>query len=278
MLWFGFRAADEALVGGRVDGDGLLSEPVEELAAALRLSAVEPEGELVEVVVEMFLADGALVGSQKPALKQGSNTVDTGHDDMGELAVGPDPCDFVDVAERFNSSVASPAVGLDDRPGFDTRLDKPLKVGSGSTGDPLHADTANAVTVFLGRHGNQRFSRCSTATNAAFPLRFITTYIGLINLDPSRETFPPRTNHCPAKFVQPRPCRLVASKTQDALETQSAHARLLTRHPPHRTEPSPKRLPGPLEDRPRCDGSLAMAGRTLHQIAAPDRPTPLPAA
>ncbi len=46
----------------RVGSDGLL-EAVEEQAAVAGPAAVEAEGELVEVEVELVVADGALVGS-----------------------------------------------------------------------------------------------------------------------------------------------------------------------------------------------------------------------
>jgi hypothetical protein len=45
----------------RVGEEGALDEPVEEQPAVARAAAVEAEGELVEVAVEVLVADGALV-------------------------------------------------------------------------------------------------------------------------------------------------------------------------------------------------------------------------
>ena len=67
-LWFS-GPADEAMVGDGFHCDSLLHETVEELSAALRSSTVESEREFVEVVLEMFMADGTLMGSQQPALE-----------------------------------------------------------------------------------------------------------------------------------------------------------------------------------------------------------------
>ena len=52
-------------------GDGLLHETIEQFAAVPRPPTVEPEGELVEVVVEMRVRHGALMGAKQPALEQG---------------------------------------------------------------------------------------------------------------------------------------------------------------------------------------------------------------
>ena len=62
-------ASDQRLVGRRLDGDGLLNQAVEELASASGLAGVEAEGEFVEVVVEMLVADGSLMRTQYPTLQ-----------------------------------------------------------------------------------------------------------------------------------------------------------------------------------------------------------------
>jgi hypothetical protein len=68
-LWFGFgfgSGVKNPIQGNRFDGYGLLQEAEEELAAALGPPPVESEGELVEVVIEMLVADCSLVGSHQP--------------------------------------------------------------------------------------------------------------------------------------------------------------------------------------------------------------------
>jgi len=69
---------------------GLLEESVEEEAAVTRAAAVEAEGELVEVVVELLRADGALVGAEQPALEQRGDAVDAWHGDVAGVAGRPD--------------------------------------------------------------------------------------------------------------------------------------------------------------------------------------------
>jgi len=72
----------ERLVRVRFDADGLLEQPVEEKSTMVRPAAVEAEGELVQVVVELLVADSALVGAQQPPLEQARDAVDFGHQDM----------------------------------------------------------------------------------------------------------------------------------------------------------------------------------------------------
>ena len=75
ILWFGdflgfCNRVNNHLVSRRIHGYRLLDEPIEEFAAAFGFAAVETEGELVQVVVQMFVAHGALMGAQQPALEQ----------------------------------------------------------------------------------------------------------------------------------------------------------------------------------------------------------------
>ena len=50
--------------------DGLFEEPVKSRPRLRALAAVEPEGELVEVVVEVLVADRVVQGAGEPALEQ----------------------------------------------------------------------------------------------------------------------------------------------------------------------------------------------------------------
>lgn len=54
---------DDGRIGLRGNLYSLLDEAVEELAPAAGRSAIEPEGELVQIVVQVIVADGPLMGS-----------------------------------------------------------------------------------------------------------------------------------------------------------------------------------------------------------------------
>ena len=65
----GFSGSDQGPVGRRFSVGCLLEQTIEEQASGARLSPVESEGELIEVVVQVPGADGSLMGSQQPALR-----------------------------------------------------------------------------------------------------------------------------------------------------------------------------------------------------------------
>ena len=69
------------MVRCRCYGNGLLGEAMEEQSAGLGTSAIEAEGEFVQVVVEMLVLDAALMGSHQPSLEQRGHVMNAGHDD-----------------------------------------------------------------------------------------------------------------------------------------------------------------------------------------------------
>ena len=71
-----------------LDLDGLLQQPVEEHAAAVRVPAVEAKGELVEVEVELADADPAVVRAEEPALEQRGDAVNAGQVDVCGITAG----------------------------------------------------------------------------------------------------------------------------------------------------------------------------------------------
>jgi hypothetical protein len=91
-IWLSVRSsgrfAGERLVGLGLSGQRALQQPVEEQATVARVAAVEAEGELVEVVVELCVADGTLVGAQHPALDQRGDEVHVWQHDMRGVAAG----------------------------------------------------------------------------------------------------------------------------------------------------------------------------------------------
>lgn len=60
---------DHCRVRHRLDGHRLLDQAVEELSPGARGSAIEPKGELVEVVIEMSVAYRPLVGPSNHRFK-----------------------------------------------------------------------------------------------------------------------------------------------------------------------------------------------------------------
>ena len=65
-----FLAAGQTTVGHWVHREGLLHEAEEEQSPMSRRTAVEAEGELVEIVGQLRSLDSALVRSQQPPLQK----------------------------------------------------------------------------------------------------------------------------------------------------------------------------------------------------------------
>ena len=83
----GLRVDHELAVGhgGRCDGE--LHQAEEEHASRARVAAVEAEGELVEVRIEVLGANHALVGAKQPALEQARDAVNARHHDVRRIVL-----------------------------------------------------------------------------------------------------------------------------------------------------------------------------------------------
>ena len=87
-LWFrvGFNSGvKDPSQGNGLDCQRLLHEAEEELAAAFGSPPVESERKLIQVVIEMLVADRPLVGSHQPPFEQGDHAVDPRHQLRGSL-------------------------------------------------------------------------------------------------------------------------------------------------------------------------------------------------
>ena len=251
--------SDQRLVGGRIDGDGLLNEAKEQLAAAARAASVEPEGELVEAVVQMFVRDRAVMGAQQPAFEQRHDLMHMGHELSRRLCVATEHGHLMRVAMMLQRVVAGPAISVHEAVRCDGVLNKRRQAGPGGVEETAQPDAAQSAALDFHRNDNQRLGfRLPPA-----PARVHAPHIGLVHFDPAGEAIAARTHHRPTKLVEPRPGGLVAAQTQRPLQPQGAHPRLLVRHPPHRSEPRHHRRPRVLEDRAGGHRRLVGAGRAL---------------
>ena len=71
MLWFRVipGATHDAFKGLGCDSNGLLKQPIKQLAPRTRSTTVKAESKLVEVVGQVVAANSTLVGPQQPALQ-----------------------------------------------------------------------------------------------------------------------------------------------------------------------------------------------------------------
>ena len=102
-LRFGFGLDLVCGVKNPVQGNGLhcdrlLHEAKKQLAAAFGSPPVESERELVQVVIEMLVANRSLVGPHQPSFEQGDDAVHSRHRLRWSLLLTPQECDVVMVA------------------------------------------------------------------------------------------------------------------------------------------------------------------------------------
>ena len=104
----GLRVHDEVAVAHWGVADGEFEDAVEDHPAVAGSSAVEAEGELVEVALQVRRLDRALVGAQQPPLGQGRDAVDPGQQLAGVVSAGTGgalAAPVVGVAEPFDAPV-----------------------------------------------------------------------------------------------------------------------------------------------------------------------------
>src|SRR5262249_56144213 len=91
-----------------------------------RATTVESKRELVEVVVEMSRAHGALMRTVEPSLEQRRDQVDAWQQVGAQLVVA-EKRDAMPIAMRLQPFVAEPGVGVDDGPRLDRVVDERLQ-------------------------------------------------------------------------------------------------------------------------------------------------------
>ena len=131
MSWAGIQ--HEVLVRDRILAQGEVKQAVEQEALVLGVPTVEAERELAEVPLDVLLADGALVRSEKPALQRGRDVVCAGENarSIERVAVlapkGRLVDDLVLITELREVQVATPAVGPDLTARLDSLLDETIE-------------------------------------------------------------------------------------------------------------------------------------------------------
>lgn len=250
----------------------LFDEAVEQEPPSAGGPAVEPEGELVEVVRQLGLRDGALVGTQQPPLDQGGHTVDARQEDMGRIRRGGLVDDDVIVSKGRKPTVSAPAIGEEAGAGLHGLPDEGSEGLSADVGNGLHSNAAQALLVDdLDCDRHDRLLLGGTP-----PGPFLdASHVGLVDLDDPVQAVPVRPHHRAPELVQPRPRGLVA-EAEISLEPHGVCSVLLTRDLPSRQEPCPQRRARPVKDRTGQDRRLPLALRAHQQVAGRAPRTPLP--
>ncbi len=171
------------------------------------------------------------MNTRQPTLQQGDNAVNP------RKQLARRSCAMFDdsrlVAETFQSAISRPAVSDHHASRLDALPYEPMQSRPVEIIDTTHADSPDPRAVLLSGHDDQRLVFDQSAHNALF----FCSPVGFVNFHTTRQTIPPRTDHCSAQLVQHCPGRLVAAQTQYPLDAQRTRSVFLACYQPYSPEP-----------------------------------------
>jgi hypothetical protein len=88
------------------------------------MPTIEPEGELIKVIVEVLMLNTALVSAVQPSLEKRSCHMDSRQDLMRQLGTTADDDDLMLVTGLLQIRITTPSVGAHDRTGGYGFLDR----------------------------------------------------------------------------------------------------------------------------------------------------------
>ena len=249
------RTSHQITVGRGLDGDGLLRKTVKEQPAGPGRSSVESEGELVEVVGQVFPFDSSLVGSQQPPLQERRDAMNSRQQAVSLFPTASGDPLAVPVACGLKPKVRRQSIGHDDTARLNSLLGEADETLRRGILGPVEADSPSSGAPNLGGHRDE--SLLADVTPSPAPLH--TSDEGLVHLDLTLQPVTAWPDHGPANLMKPRPRGLVTPKAEDALKPHGAGTVFLARDPPHDLEPEAEGLAGPVENGARRDGGLVAA-------------------
>jgi len=186
------KILDHGPVRNGLDLDGVLSEAVEEQIAMARPPTVEPERELVEVIVQMGRADGPLMRAQKPALEERRDEVSAWQQLIRRFRMVAEKGDAMPVAMRLQAVVPEPAIGVHQAAGLDDVVDERLQTVRRAIRDATEANPPEFPALVLHRDDRQDFLLRSAAAHAFLER----PDERLVDLHLAGQAIPSRPDHC----------------------------------------------------------------------------------
>jgi len=251
-------------VGCGLGDGGLLEQPVEQHSSRTRTSAVEPEGEFVEVVVNMARIDRPVVSTEQPAFEQRRHPVHTRKGFMRRGTRTQNDEWIVCKTFLFEGEVDGRAVGTDRAAGRDVVAYERHQGVDRRRRDAAHPNASESLGIVdFNCYGDRDQVRSvvglASGTRGSHPWATPQCQERFVDLNRSTEQISPLANHRPSKSVQHCPGGLVTAQPEHPLQTQRADALLLAGDVPRRREPDPQRSTCLVEDRAGRDAALVPA-------------------
>src|SRR5450631_2862530 len=176
------RFTDQLLVRPGIRCQRTLEESVEEQASVARASAVETEGELVEVVVQLRVTDRSLVSAEDPPLDQRGDEVHMRESNVSRGASGRDVGHDVREAVAADVVIAGPGVGADFAAARDVVEHELSQRVALDVGDPSHPHPLGRLVALDGDRDDRLVPRAAPA-DARMPR----PYVCFVDLDRASE-------------------------------------------------------------------------------------------
>ena len=229
-------------------GNALFDQSVEEHAPMRRLAPVEPEREFVEIGLQVFFFERALVSTHQPALNQRGHAVNTRQDLVGLLAGPFDGRSLVKISVFGGTRVGCKTVGVEGRSRLDVLLNKRFECFGFGVWNNLQAATPEALWREQFHGDRHQYLAFGTAPALAVPHA---TTDSFIHLDLSGQHVVPSMADCAPEPVQHRPGRLIGAESKDSMQRFGGNAVLGGGKMPGGGKPYSQRCSGTVEDRAR---------------------------
>ena len=243
---------------------------MKELASVDGRPPVEPEGELVEIMVQLLAGHAALVRTEQPAFEQGGNSMYPGQNsDRSLLWLTIE--DRPPMVVQLPQPIVTPGPVRGDGAAFPNAIaNETLQALPGRSRNPFEPDSSHPFAADFDGDDDDIF-----ADVAMLPAP-VTSHHRLVYLDRAGQLLSTRPDHGSAQFVEHRPRGPVASQSQRTLKAQGADTALLVRCPPDRPEPDVQRQFAALEDGPskKRDVLAAVPAMPQTSLGRPSLPVP----
>ena len=214
-----------------IKNHSLLQESIEEQPTRLRCPPVEPEGELIEIIIQMLRTNRSLMRAEQPSLEQRDGQVNSGEKILAQFVGVVEH--LVSIAKIPQPAVGSPPVGLNESSRLNNLNESWQKNRCRRISNANHSYPSDLPSISLGGNQYQTLAGCTSS-----PLTLARTPDeGFIDFDNAAQTIPTGPHHSPAQLVQPIPSGSVASQTQHPLKTQGTCPGFLVGQIPYGLKP-----------------------------------------
>src|SRR5271157_953517 len=160
------------------------------------------------------------------------------HNNMSRISTCRDVGDNMIVTQFLDALIPAPAISPDFSSRFHVIFNESVKARCGDIGNNGHAYSTRSTSPDFCCYGNNRLPLSTSPTDFS-PTA---ANVCLIDFDGSGQLLSPRAHHRTTQFMEPSPRCIVAAKSENSLQTESACSMLLACQKPYGQKPGPQRF------------------------------------